>query len=415
MKTTDKSDGTSVTAPIKKTSTGNVWRTMPGGIWALGFVSMLMDISSEMIHALLPLYMVTVLGTSVLAVGLIEGIAEATASITKVFSGALSDRLGKRKLLAALGYGLGALSKPIFPLAGSLDWLTGARFIDRIGKGIRGAPRDALVADITPPEIRGAAFGLRQTLDTVGAFLGPLLAIGLMWLTANHFQTVFWVAVIPAFLAVAVLLVFVHEPKQVEGTHRVRVPLSRRELARLGVGYWWVVGVASVFTLARFSEAFLILRGQAVGLAPMWAPAVLVLMGVAYSLSAYPAGVLSDRVSRVAVLGVGLILLIAADLTLAFAPGIDGLAVGVVLWGLHMGFTQGIFAALIADCAPPELRGTAFGMFNLLTGLTLLLASVIAGALWDTVGFQGTFLMGGGFAVLTLLGLWVIQARVQIR
>jgi MFS family permease len=415
MKTTDKSGGTSVTAPIKKTSTGNVWRTMPGGIWALGFVSMLMDISSEMIHALLPLYMVTVLGTSVLAVGLIEGIAEATASITKVFSGALSDRLGKRKLLAALGYGLAALSKPIFPLAGSLDWLIGARFIDRIGKGIRGAPRDALVADITPPAIRGAAFGLRQTLDTVGAFLGPLLAIGLMWLTANHFQTVFWVAVIPAFLAVAVLLVFVHEPKQVEGTHRVRAPLSRRELARLGAGYWWVVGVAAVFTLARFSEAFLILRGQAVGLAPMWAPAVLVLMGVAYSLSAYPAGALSDRVSRVAVLGAGLILLIAADLTLAFAPGIEGLVVGVVLWGLHMGFTQGVFAALIADCAPAELRGTAFGMFNLLTGLALLLASVIAGALWDTVGFQGTFLMGGGFAVLTLLGLWVIQARVQVR
>lgn len=415
MKTTDKSEDKSITAPIEKTSTANVWRMMPGGIWALGFVSMLMDISSEMIHALLPLYMVTVLGTSVLAVGLIEGIAEATASITKVFSGALSDRLGKRKLLAVLGYGLAALSKPIFPLAGSLDWLTGARFIDRIGKGIRGAPRDALVADITPPAIRGAAFGLRQTLDTVGAFLGPLLAIGLMWLTANHFQTVFWVAVIPAFLAVAVLLVFVHEPGPVEGTHRVRAPLSRRELTRLGIGYWWVVGVAAVFSLARFSEAFLILRGQAIGMSPMWAPAVLVLMGVAYSVSAYPAGALSDRVSRVAVLGAGLILLIAADLTLAFAQGIDGLVVGVVLWGLHMGFTQGIFAALIADCAPAELRGTAFGMFNLLTGLALLLASVIAGALWDTVGFQGTFLMGVGFAVLTLLGLWVIQARVRVR
>ena len=414
MKTTDKPGDVSTTAPIQKPSTGNVWRTMPSGIWALGFVSMLMDISSEMIHALLPLYMVTVLGTSVLAVGFIEGIAEATASITKVFSGALSDRWGKRKLLAALGYGLGALSKPIFPLAGSLDWLIGARFIDRIGKGIRGAPRDALVADITPLEIRGAAFGLRQTLDTVGAFLGPLLAIGLMWLTANHFQSVFWVAVIPAFLAVAVLLVFVHEPKQVEGTRRVHAPLSRRELARLGAAYWWV-GVAAVFSLARFSEAFLILRGQAVGLAPMWAPAVLVLMGVAYSLSAYPAGALSDRVSRVAVLGIGLILLIAADLTLAFAPGIGGLVVGVVLWGLHMGFTQGIFAALIADCAPAELRGTAFGMFNLSTGLALLLASVIAGALWDTVGLQGTFLMGGGFAVLTFLGLWVIQAKAQVR
>jgi MFS family permease len=333
----------------------------------------------------------------------------------KLPSGWLSDHWRKRKALALAGYGLAALVKPIFALAPTVGWAFTARSLDRLGKGIRGAPRDALVADITPPAIRGAAFGLRQTLDTVGAFLGPLLAIGLMWLTANHFQTVFWVAVIPAFLAVAVLLVFVHEPKPVEGTHRVRAPLSRRELARLGAGYWWVVGVAAVFTLARFSEAFLILRGQAVGLAPMWAPAVLVLMGVAYSLSAYPAGALSDRVSRVAVLGAGLILLIAADLTLAFAPGIEGLVVGVVLWGLHMGFTQGVFAALIADCAPAELRGTAFGMFNLLTGLALLLASVIAGALWDTVGFQGTFLMGGGFAALTLLGLWVIQARVQVR
>jgi len=415
MKTTDRPGGVPTTAPIRKASTGNAWRTMPGGIWALGFVSMLMDISSEMIHALLPLYMVTVLGTSVLAVGLIEGIAEATASITKVFSGALSDRLGKRKLLAALGYGLGALSKPIFPLAGSLDWLTGARFIDRIGKGIRGAPRDALIADITPPAIRGAAFGLRQTLDTVGAFLGPLLAIGLMWLTVNHFQTVFWVAVIPAFLAVAVLLLFVHEPEQVPGTQRVRMPLSRRELARLGAGYWWVVGVAAVFTLARFSEAFLILRGHAVGLAPMWAPAVLVLMSVAYSLSAYPAGALSDRINRLSVLGVGLILLTIADLTLAFVPGIAGLAAGVVLWGLHMGFTQGIFAALIADCAPIELRGTAFGMFNLLTGLTLLVASVTAGVLWDAVGYQATFVMGAGFAMLTFLGLWVIKMKVQVR
>ena len=415
MKTTDASTGVLNRAPIEEAPSRRGWRAMPGGIWALGFVSMLMDISSEMIHALLPLYMVTVLGTSVLAVGLIEGIAEATASITKVFSGALSDRLGKRKLLAALGYGLAALTKPIFPLAASLDWLIGARFLDRVGKGIRGAPRDALVADITPPEIRGAAFGLRQTLDTVGAFLGPLVAIGLMWVTANHFQAVFWVAVIPAFLSVVVLLVFVREPRQAKHSHRVRVPLSRRELSRLGTGYWWVVGVGTVFTLARFSEAFLILRGQAVGLAPMWAPAVLVLMALAYSLSAYPAGALSDRISRVAVLAIGLLLLVAADLVLALAPGIVGLVVGVVLWGLHMGFTQGLFAALIADNAPAELRGTAFGMFNLLTGLALLLASVIAGALWDVVGFRGTFLMGAGLAALTLLGVWLIRSRMMVR
>ena len=374
---------------------------------------MLMDISSEMIHALLPVYMVAVLGTSVLSVGIIEGIAESTASIMKVFSGALSDRLGKRKLLAVAGYGLAALTKPVFPLAGTLGWLVGARFIDRIGKGIRGAPRDALVADITPPELRGAAFGLRQTLDTIGAFLGPLLAIGLMWLTASHFQTVFWIAVVPAFLSVLVLLVFVHEPDRSRDSRPARVPLSRRELARLGRPYWWVVVVAAVFTLARFSEAFLILRAQEAGLDLMWTPVVLVVMGFAYSLSAYPAGALSDRIDRMTVLAIGLLLLLAADLVLALAPGIVGLLIGVALWGFHMGFTQGIFGALVADNAPADLRGTAFGVFHLLTGLALLLASITAGLLWDQIGYQGTFLAGATFVLLTLTALHTLRTRAR--
>ncbi|MNM30014.1 Inner membrane transport protein YajR [compost metagenome] len=378
---------------------------IPRSVWALGFVSMFMDISSEMIHALLPLYMVTVLGTSVIAVGFIEGIAEATASITKVFSGALSDRLGKRKMLTVLGYGLGALTKPVFPLASGLDWLIGARFVDRIGKGIRGAPRDALVADVTPAELRGAAFGLRQALDTVGAFLGPLLAILLMWLTASHFQTVFWVAVIPALVAVAILVAFVREPETPATARPLRSPLALGELARLGAGYWRLISLAVVFTLARFSEAFLLLRAQDMGLAALWAPAVLVLMALAYSLSAYPAGVLSDRVGRRGVLMLGLGLLVAADLLLALLPGWTGLALGVVAWGLHLGFTQGIFSALIADSAPANLRGTAFGLFHLLTGVALLIASVVAGLLWDGVGFQATFLVGAGFAAATLLGV----------
>ncbi|KAF7598976.1 MAG: MFS transporter [Candidatus Dactylopiibacterium carminicum] len=368
---------------------------------------MLMDISSEMIHALLPIYMVTVLGTSVLAVGLIEGIAEATASVVKVFSGALSDRLGKRKLLAALGYGLGALTKPIFPLAGTLDWLIGARFIDRVGKGIRGAPRDALVADATPPALRGTAYGVRQTLDVIGAFLGPLLAIGLMWLTASHFQTVFWVAVIPAFLAVWVLLVFVREPETASAS-KPRAPLSRAAMLSLGAGYWWVVVLGVVFTLARFSEAFLILRAGEAGLSPMWAPLVLVLMAIAFSLSAYPAGALSDRINRVTVLAIGMGFLMAADLVLAFLPGLSGVILGVVLWGVHMGFTQGVLSALIADSAPAELRGTAFGVFHLLAGLALLLASVIAGALWDAWGYQGTFLCGAVLAMLALAGAAIL-------
>ena len=382
---------------------------IPRSVWALGIVSMFMDISSEMIHALLPLYMVTVLGTSVVAVGVIEGIAEATASITKVFSGALSDRLGKRKLLTVLGYGLGALTKPVFPLASGLEWLIGARFVDRIGKGIRGAPRDALVADVTPPELRGAAFGLRQALDTVGAFLGPLLAILLMWLTASHFQTVFWVAVIPALLAVGTLVVFVHEPEATAAARPVRSPLAMRELLRLGAGYWRLIVLAMVFTLARFSEAFVLLRAQDMGLAAQWAPAVLVVMALAYSLSAYPAGVLSDRLGRRGVLMTGLGLLVAADLLLALWPGWAGLALGVVAWGLHLGLTQGIFAALIADSAPANLRGTAFGLFHLLTGVALLIASVVAGLMWDGVGFQATFLLGAVCAGVTLAGLGLLR------
>ncbi len=386
---------------------------IPAGIWALGFVSMLMDISSEMIHALLPVYMVAVLGTSALAVGVIEGIAEATASITKVFSGALSDWLGNRKWLAVFGYGLAALIKPIFPLAPSLDWLIAARFIDRVGKGIRGAPRDALVADIAPPHLRGASFGLRQSLDTIGAFLGPLLAIALMWVTADRFNVVFWIAVIPAVLSVGLLLVFVREPERPKLLRKVRLPLHRDELRRLSASYWWVVAVAAVFTLARFSEAFLILRAQSIGLPLALVPVVLVIMALAYSLSAYPVGALSDRVDRLTLLGIGLLLLVAADLVLAFASGLIGVGIGVVFWGLHMGFTQGLLATLVAETAPAELRGTAFGLFNLMTGVALLLASIIAGVLWDVTGPQGTFLAGAAFSVLTLAGLVVVRGRLR--
>ncbi|MBL8436468.1 MAG: MFS transporter [Zoogloea sp.] len=380
---------------------------LPRGIWALGFVSMLMDISSEMIHALLPAYLV-VLGASTLAIGLIEGIAEATAAIVKVFSGALSDWLGRRKLLAAIGYGLAACTKPVFPLATTLGWVVAARFIDRIGKGIRGAPRDALIADLAPPGLRGAAFGLRQSLDTAGAFIGPLLAIGLMALSDNDFRLVFWVAVLPAFGAFALIALAVHDPQPDAGAaapRRPRSPLSRRELARLPRAYWWVVGIAAVFTLARFSEAFLVLRAQALGLGLMWVPAVLVLMNVVYSLSSYPLGRLADRLPRGVLLAAGFVVLVAADLAIALFEGLPGLAVGVVLWGLHMGMTQGLLAALVADAAPAELRGTAFGVFNLVGGVALLVASVLAGALWDAFGARATFLAGAGLAGLALAGL----------
>lgn len=397
---------------VEKRSSSGARRSIPAGIWVLGFVSLLMDISSEMIHALLPVYMVAVLGTSTLAVGIIEGVAEATASITKVFSGALSDWLGKRKFLAALGYGLAALTKPIFPLASSLDGLIAARFIDRIGKGIRGAPRDALVADIAPPELRGASFGLRQSLDTIGAFVGPFLAIGLMWLTADHFQAVFWIAVIPAFLSVALILVAVEEPERPKALRKVRMPLHREDLCRLDATYWCVVGIAAIFTLARFSEAFLVLRAQSIGLPLALIPIVLVLMSLTYALSAYPIGILSDRMDKVTILIAGLFLLVLADVVLAFATGIVAVGIGVVLWGLHMGFTQGLLSTLVAETAPAELRGTAFGMFNLICGLALLAASIIAGALWDAAGPEGTFLVGAIFALLTVLGLFHIRGRL---
>lgn len=377
---------------------------IPAGIWVLGFVSMLMDISSEMIHSLLPLFMVGTLGMSVLMVGLIEGLAESTALIVKVFSGTLSDYLGKRKALAVLGYGLGALSKPLFALAPAMGLVLIARLLDRVGKGIRGAPRDALVADIAPPELRGAAFGLRQSLDTVGAFVGPLLAVSLMLLWANDFRAVFWVAAIPGFMAVVLLIVGVREPAHAAGHQRVN-PIRRDNLKRLGAAYWWVVGVGAVFTLARFSEAFLVLRAQQSGMAVALVPLVMVAMNLIYSASAYPFGKLSDRMSHTTLLALGLVVLVAADLVLASSAHWAVLLVGVALWGVHMGMTQGLLATMVADAAPPDLRGTAFGFFNLLSGVAMLLASGLAGWLWELRGASYTFYAGAAFSLLALLAL----------
>ncbi len=381
-------------------------RHMPAGIWALGFVSLLMDVSSEMIHSLLPVFMVTTLGISMFAVGLIEGAAESTALIIKVFSGVLSDYWGKRKPLAVLGYGLGALSKPLFALASSAGLIFGARLIDRVGKGIRGAPRDALVADLAPPEMRGAAFGLRQSLDTVGAFLGPLLAMGLMLLWANDFRAVFWIAVIPAGFCVALLILGVQEPERPAGVPRTN-PITRVNLARLGPAYWWVVAIGAVFTLARFSEAFLVLRAQQGGLALAWTPMVLIAMNLIYALGAYPLGKLADRMSHSALLIGGVLLLIAADALLAYSNQGVWVWAGIVLWGLHMAMTQGLLATMVADTSPQDLRGTAYGFFNLLSGLSMLLASGVAGLLWDHWGASTTFIAGMGFglAALVLLGV----------
>lgn len=387
-------------------------RRMPPGVWVLGFVSLLMDVSSEMIHALLPVWMVVGLGASTLAVGIIEGMAEATASIVKVFSGVVSDRIGRRKHLAVIGYGLAAVTKPIFPLAGSLGWIVAARFVDRVGKGIRGAPRDALIADITPSDLRGAAFGLRQSLDTIGAFAGPLLAVALMAASGDGYRLVFWVAVVPAVVAVLLLVFAVADPVPEAGSAH-RKPPTWAEMLALPSACRRVVAVAAVFTLARFSEAFLVLRAQSIGLSVVWIPLVMVAMNVAYALAAFPLGALSDRIGRVGLLRVGLVVLVAADLVLAFAADMTTLMIGAVAWGLHMGFTQGIFAAMVADHAPARLRGTAFGVFNLVSGAALFLASLMAGALWDLWGAEATFLAGALFALATLalLGLRVIAVE----
>ncbi len=387
---------------------------LPAGVWALGFVSLLMDVSSEMIHSLLPMFLVGSLGISVLALGLIEGIAEATALITKVFSGVISDWVGRRKALAVLGYAMGALSKPAFALAQGAGVVVAARFVDRLGKGIRGAPRDALLADIAPPAIRGAAFGLRQSLDTVGAFLGPLLATALMLAWAQDYRAVFWVAVVPALLSVAVLVFGVHEPPR-PADHRPVNPIRREALSQLGPGYWQVVAIGAAFTLARFSEAFLVLRAQQLGIAASWVPLVMVAMNLVYSATAYPFGWLADRVDHGRLLAGGLGVLVLSDLLLAGAGGWPMLLAGVALWGVHMGMTQGLLAAMVADTAPVALRGTAYGVFNLVSGVAMLAASVVAGWLWGTIGPAATFCAGAGFALLAMAGWWGLGGRPASR
>ncbi|MFG1361937.1 MFS transporter [Xanthobacter versatilis] len=373
---------------------------IPRTVWALGFVSMFMDISSEMIHALLPLFLTATLGASVAMVGLIEGIGESTAAVVKVFSGYLSDRLGQRKPLILLGYGLGAASKPLFALAGAPGLVLAARFADRIGKGMRGAPRDALVADVTPPEIRGRAYGLRQALDTAGAFVGPLLAIALMALLADDMRAVFWFALIPAGLAVACVLLGVEDRASPQEAAAPRPPVRLADLRQLDRAFWGVVAIGVVFTLARFSEAFLVLKAHDEGLPLALAPLVLVTMNAVYALGAYPAGAWSDHAPPQRLLLAGMGVLIAADLLLAFGPGLSGTLLGIALWGVHMALTQGLFAKLVAQNAPAALRGSAFGLFNLATGIAMLAASLVAGLLWEEYGAAATFIAGAALACI---------------
>jgi MFS family permease len=379
---------------------------IPSSVWVLGLVSMLMDVSSEMIHSLLPLFLVGPLGASVSLVGLVEGLADATALIVKVVSGVLSDRLGKRKALATFGYGLAAATKPLFALAHAYGMVVAARLLDRIGKGMRGAPRDALIADITPSSIRGAAFGLRQALDTVGAVLGPSLAVVLMLAWANNFRAVFWVACVPAVASVALLVMGVTEPNAPTKPED-RPHLNLDSLRRLGRAFWWVTIFGAVFTLARFSEAFLVLRAQQAGVPLAMTPLVMVAMSIFYAVSAYPFGKLSDSFDHRKLLALGLAVLVASDLVLSVDGSWPVLLCGVALWGIHLGITQGLMARMVADAAPDDLRGTAFGFFNLASGIAMLFASVIAGLLWDHFGASVTFLTGAGLSFVSLTALFL--------
>lgn len=404
-----------MTEPLAVVTPQRSLRALPSGVWALGFVSLFMDISSETIHSLLPVFMATVLGASMAAIGIIEGVAEAMVAVVRVFSGVLSDYLGRRKLLLVLGYGLAALVKPVFPLATGIGWIFCARLLDRLGKGIRGAPRDALIADIVPPPLRGAAYGLRQALDTVGAFIGPALAIGLMMLFADDIKAVFWIATLPAVLAVVVLLAAVREPEQ-SGAVRREPRRWQRDLvwgmvSQLPLRYWLVVALGAIFSLARFSEAFLLLRAQSLGLAVGLVPLVLMAMNLAYAVASYPAGRAADRHGGRYLLLAGLGALIGADSLLAASSTPGGVFAGAALWGLHLGLTQGLFAKLVADAAPPAQRGTAFGVFNLASAGALLLASVLAGAIWDAMGAPMTFIVGAVFAAVAAAGILLFPGR----
>jgi MFS family permease len=391
---------------------GGGLHAIPRSVWALGFVSMFMDISSEMIHSLLPIFLMSVLGAGATAIGILEGVAEATVLVIKIFSGMLSDWLGKRKVLALVGYGIAALSKPLFPLAGSYSVVFAARLIDRVGKGVRDAPRDALIADLVPEQSRGASYGLRQSLDTLGAVGGPLAASFLMLTSGGSFRFVFWAAVLPAFVSLTVLALLVREPSTPAKPPALRVPLGWPALGAFPPVFWSVVTIGAILTLARSSKAFLVLRAAGLGLQNAYVPLVMVVMNLVYAASAYPAGRLSDRIDRRLLLAVSAAVLVAADVLLAAATGFTWLIGGIALWGLSLGLSQGLLAALVASAAPAERRGTAFGLFNLVSGIALLVSSVVAGELWDRVGAPATFYAGAGFASLALLALFQqIQAR----
>ena len=386
---------------------------LPRTVWVLGFVSLFMDLSSEIYHSLLPAFVTIMLGLPATALGAVDGVAEATANFAKLFSGRLSDRSQRRKPWVMGGYGLAALSKPLFPLASNLVTLIAARFADRIGKGLRGSPRDAMIADETPPEIRGRAFGLRQALDTAGALLAPLIAIGLMAWFANDIRKVFWIAIIPAALSFLLTWLALREPERHSSSAK-KAPFFSG-FRELDSDTKRLIAVGFLFTLARFSEGFLILKGIEIGLSEAMSPLTLALFNLAYVALAYPAGSLSDRMSPKTILLVGIGMLVAGNIVLAETSSFVGLVVGVALWGAHMALTQGIFSRMIADSAPERLRATSFGAFWFVSGIAALLASLAAGLLWDRQGSSATFLTSAAVAAAAGAMLSLLQEKQVTR
>lgn len=362
-----------------------------------------MDSSSELLHSLTPVLLVNVLGASVVSVGLIEGIAEGTASVTKVFAGAISDYFRRRKTLIVLGYALAALTRPLFPLAGSAPVIFAARFLDRMSKASRDAPRDALVADVTAQGQRGAAYGLRVALDSLGSVLGPILAVLLMLFFSGGIRAAMWVAVIPAVLAVIVIAMLVREPEQKQAT--VREPFDWGKARELPGRYWLIVTVGAIFTAARFSDSFLVLRARDVGLSATYAPMIIVVLSCIYAAGSYPAGAAADRVSPRTLLLVGLSFLIAADLVIGLGHSILPVFVGGALWGCHLALTQGVFSKIVAEFTPSDLRGTGFAIFDLGRGIAFVIANTVAGYWWKASGPSATFFSAAAFATIGGVGL----------
>jgi len=380
-------------------------KKIPKSIWTLGIVSLFMDISSEIIHSLLPIFMVSILGSSIIAIGIVEGISEATFLLIRIFSGVLSDYLGKRKIISVIGYGISALSKPLFPLANSVSLILIARFFDRLGKGVRESPRDALIGDIAPKSIRGACFGLRQSLDTIGALIGPIVAILGLLIFSNNIRAILWVSVIPAILSVVIFIVGIHDVEHKYTEDEKTFIFKFKNIFKIGTEYWQIVLIGGLLNLARFSDAFLILKAYELGLPITYVPLVMVLMNCFYAVSSYPAGILSDNINRKFILIIGIVFLIIADLVLAFTDSTWMLALGVGFWGMHMAFTKGILDAMVTDTASIRLLGSAYGIFNFVCGIAVLFASIISGVLWQVYGPFYSFSVGAFLAFLACLSL----------